>query len=524
MRSSFDVVVEEAEDKVLRTREPEKDIGRTRYITTLILGAAGSLVLLARGVALIQASDESLLYPLSTSLSQASIEVIVLVITAVLTQIFEGLGFIYSLSLRWNLIKEDRLQYNTNLRLFNSSRNAGPNAWYINVLAAVCHVLGYTATSQLYIVGVKSGAGVDDTHEYVNCLAVMVLGLVIFIQTALGLWCLLQEPSATQYWTSNALNTTLVALSRGEVHHRKGRCMVSVGYDTAGSKPAPTRPSRRQPSMREARPIIVWIVFLLWCLFILATIWFVVIIISSRQGPGGLPWDFNWSWSIDRGSENWITLGMSPDYDISLNHSHIPFKMQVLVGLLFVMVFQGLQMLGLHVAELVVVTARDEDSWRRLARRDMTRHNAVKPRPFYSAFRSWKNNVLLVFKALLHWILGQSLIFQFYYFSEDYTTASAASSDLLYCYMPYGRLMIYALCTGLLAVFISYLAFKRPSGPQPATWGHLQTLADLVDNWETDEFDRFWWGDKGETNGVRHAGMSCRRTDLQDIRMNAVYV
>jgi hypothetical protein len=63
----------------------------------------------------------------------------------------------------------------------------------------------------------------------------------------------------------------------------------------------------------------------------------------------------------------------------------------------------------------------------------------------------------------------------------------------------------------------------KPKGPQPATYGHIQTLADVVDDWTLNENGRFWWGDKGCIEGVRHAGMSSRRNDLGAIQMSALY-
>lgn len=62
-------------------------------------------------------------------------------------------------------------------------------------------------------------------------------------------------------------------------------------------------------------------------------------------------------------------------------------------------------------------------------------------------------------------------------------------------------------------VFSTVLAFWK-NGGQPAAFGHLQTLADLIDDWGVREDGRFWWGDKGGMGGVRHAGTSCSREEL----------
>jgi len=86
------------------------------------------------------------------------------------------------------------------------------------------------------------------------------------------------------------------------------------------------------------------------------------------------------------------------------------------------------------------------------------------------------------------------------------------------------RVFIYGCAVTALAIFATYLVVRRPGGPQPAAWGHFQTLADLIDDWSLDAQGRFWWGDKGVgVDGVRHAGTSMRKDELGDIMMDAIY-
>src|ERR1700722_3745782 len=54
------------------------------------------------------------------------------------------------------------------------------------------------------------------------------------------------------------------------------------------------------------------------------------------------------------------------------------------------------------------------------------------------------------------------------------------------------------------AVFVTFIAKRRPSGPQPAAYGHIQTLTDLVDEW----LPTMYWGHKGDDGVVCHAGAS----------------
>lgn len=63
---------------------------------------------------------------------------------------------------------------------------------------------------------------------------------------------------------------------------------------------------------------------------------------------------------------------------------------------------------------------------------------------------------------------------------------------------------------GALALFTTLLVQHKPKGPQPATYGHLQTLCDLIDAWPERVEQTFFWGDKADGTGdeVRHAGTS----------------
>jgi len=64
------------------------------------------------------------------------------------------------------------------------------------------------------------------------------------------------------------------------------------------------------------------------------------------------------------------------------------------------------------------------------------------------------------------------------------------------------------------------LFVKGPLGPQPAAYGHINTLADLVDEWD----EKMYWGHKGGVQGdggVCHAGTSKER--LPDVLRGRKY-
>lgn len=74
---------------------------------------------------------------------------------------------------------------------------------------------------------------------------------------------------------------------------------------------------------------------------------------------------------------------------------------------------------------------------------------------------------LFLYKPILHWIY--SLAVTTYYSIRPV--------------MHPPQIIYLTLRAVLLALFVSICAFWQPKGPQPATFGHLQTLVDLINEW-----------------------------------------
>ena len=76
----------------------------------------------------------------------------------------------------------------------------------------------------------------------------------------------------------------------------------------------------------------------------------------------------------------------------------------------------------------------------------------------------------------------------------------------------------------ILYTFIYFLVKRQPRGPQPATYGHLQTLVDLTDDRGTGHEGTLWWGDRGVgAHGFRKAGTAVKPKLLGPILMDEVY-
>ena len=154
--------------------------------------------------------------------------------------------------------------------------------------------------------------------------------------------------------------------------------------------------------------------------------------------------------------------------------------------------------MGLHCAELLVNLSRDEDTWCET----YTAKGYVSRNALFDVLRSWKTVLLLVLKPVVHWLFGLGITFYF-----DWGI-----------FMRQPQILYMSIAIIVLAVFGTFLCFKRPKGPQPATFGHVQTLVNLVDDWNENMF----WGHKGcDTNGICHAGTA--HSELGKIMMTEVH-
>ena len=220
---------------------------------------------------------------------------------------------------------------------------------------------------------------------------------------------------------------------------------------------------------------------------------------------------------LDSAYVNDVVLYMDPTYNNGNGAGELSSAVQAFLAILFTCAIQGAQTMGLHCVELLVNTSRDESAWRAATLPlDVPRGGSVpkgarlKTSAFKAAASSWENAVLFTLKALLHWLLGQSL-------QPSYV--GAYGFDMLYM-----RIFVFGIVAIVLALFATYLALGTRRGPQPATYGHLQTLANLVDDWGMGTAGCLWWGDKGlNADGTRHAGTSANVHDLGQIHMDAEY-
>jgi hypothetical protein len=147
--------------------------------------------------------------------------------------------------------------------------------------------------------------------------------------------------------------------------------------------------------------------------------------------------------------------------------------------------------------ELLANVSRDEAVWRKAS---SEKGSDLKASSILAPMRTWQSILLFIFKSIVQWIFG-------YAFSANV----AAWMNLI-------PMIVLTVLLLLVALFAECLARHRPKGPQPVTYGNIQALADLVDDWSS---STLYWGDKGEIAGVRKAGTAGH--PLPEIQMDALY-
>lgn len=473
-----------------------------------------------------------------TSLTETQAEGIVFAVNLILTTTTDSLGYVHATSLRWALYREGRLQYNTNIRLFTSSRENAVNSWPANSIWISCLILSYACTSILLIRGpdklTVTTPGLlsqeraptckpGDSCISLNGMAFLLLGVSLLGQTTIGAVCLWNHSRLIPTWSPNPLNNTVAALksSNPTLRHRPDRCMLSSGGDTSGS-PEPVLPARRQPNLFSLLPTVRWILGFLWLLTTVTFVWAVIvlrIVASVYASCNGSPFSWAGQEVLNLNDKQYLDstcylvhFAMDPASNSPSRTRHFSLAVQFILSILFLCGIQAATTVALHCIELVVNMTRDERCWRASTSASGARLSTT---PVIGVLRSWEALILLGMKATLHWLLGQSMVPR--YGEDSWYDGMSVIFD-----MSWSRLFILASGMAFTAIFATVLVMWRFHGSQPVCWGSLATLADLVDSW-CPPSGRLWWGDKGVSlDGVRHAGTSAVKP-LPSVRVDALY-
>ncbi|KAK3314641.1 hypothetical protein B0H66DRAFT_316708 [Apodospora peruviana] len=424
-------------------------------------------------------------------------EILPLLLNVVVTLLNDSMGYIHSCSLRWALQREGLLEFNSNLRLLRASKYSRPNGMVANAVYLIGIVLAYGSTSLTFLSLnpdlaelLDRGYETDDTHGvHINAIALLTLGAGLFFQATITNWALVTTSIPT--WSSNPLDVVRACTHDETDGHRIepriGRCMM--GIHQAKEDARSQRPSPKQRPMITAHYRVLRIIVLLWVSPILSAAWGggiqAYITKGHRNGVLGRSWsllpiftgitDSTCSISQCTDGTSVLNVGWSAEHGTAGT-----------VGAVFLITaFQSIVTVSLHCAELIVNLSRDEAIYRELIGPKGTNghYNSV-----WAAFTSWQTLFLFALKAGVHWIFGLAINLQFQLGVNMYPP------QIFY-------FTAFALVT---AVFGLYLSLRRPKGYLPAAYGHIQTMADIIDEWS--DSGSMFWGEKYP--GIPHRGVS----------------
>ena len=440
-------------------------------------------------------------------------ELITLGIEAAVTVVTESLGSIHGTSLRWALFHENRLEFNTNLRLFTATHHA-PNSIVSNAIflfgMAVCYAAGslvlVSNTYSFYLSDGGYGWDLAKEESSLSKVALVSLGVSTLALCALSTWSLLAIQMPT--WSSNPLTTAAIVLDRG-VQRQDGRCMIAVHDRNKPSEPHKPRTSQR--SLYAASFWVRRILIILAAPTIFFAAWTGLIAWVNKNNTGGGNWNIfaQPAFDTDTNPTDSDTIrAFTPTVFLvfflkSTDSGGPPLvpESTMLGVLLFRTALQSIVTIGLHCTDVLVSMFRDEQAWRALA----TRKGSITDKAYSSnlyPFKSWPYVALFAFKPFIHWMFGQAVGF-------DYAKGVL---------MRVPHLTYLTSLWLVLVAFAIFLSARLPEGPLPASYGHLQTIVDVVDEWTP----KMYWGDKGarefeESGNIRHAGTS-------DLRLDGLYM
>ncbi|OAX43106.1 hypothetical protein K503DRAFT_766201 [Rhizopogon vinicolor AM-OR11-026] len=422
-------------------------------------------------------------------------EILALVLNLIVTLCTESTGLVHGISLRSALASESRLRFNTNLRLLTAARGwRNPNGSLLNGIMAVLLILSYTSASLSMLSSISF-----PTQVYITGLPLFLLGVALLLQVVIALSGMRAVKILT--WSSSSVDVTAALVHHMQLTPVPFRCMR--GVSDADAHGCPAKPLEIQPSAWRAHPSIRKIIFSLWGLVVACGVWATgaTLIWDLTSGDSSVL-------SVPLGSWSFFPSEKSSNTSLVFSLSKAVTVQWWILSFVSVALIQGPLTLGLHCSELVANVIRDERQWRCASERRGLR---MSTNPLKSFFTNQLGLVLFVAKFVLHWMFALAC---------SISSESNISDKMLLVVVWMYTIQIWNLCVALFifACFFTFFALQRPRGLQPAAYGHLQTLANLIDEWSPGVM---WWGHKEDGIPYCHAGTSDHI--LPPVKMDCVY-
>ena len=308
---------------------------------------------------------------------------------------------------------------------------------------------------------------------------------------------------------------------------------ATLGVQEHDEPPKASLPRPRQPSAWTSHKQVRKLILFQWATAIACALGAVGTYLAMQStrvhGYNGTAVNWSWDWTFItnlKTSPAWtlyLNTGLDGDDIYDSCYSDDPdepddafqpryWSQGALVQILLVAAMQSIVTLAMLTAELLVNLQRDEMFWRRATSRKGCRLAG------YNSFLEVAKSPFALFlfgaKSLIHWYFGQAII-------PTYDAIECPKDVYWATGKPYIRFelaqLVY-LTILLLSVTCTFtwISCRRPVGPQPATYGHLQSLADLIDEWHP----TIYWGHKVDGDICR-AGTS--DAPLRELRPDSLY-
>jgi len=491
---------------------PRSALTRNLCITGLCASASRSIICIIIGVLYFNEAQTESHGWLPMEMTRTLKEILPLLINILVTLLTESTGLIHQTTLRWAL--GSKLTFSSNLRLFSRGGSYWAFGRISNFLNAGFLILSYSAPPFI-VVGAPSETLCSDDNAALRKLdctrdtfvnfcpgALIALGIGLGGTTALSTWQLFSITVPT--WSSSPIDMVWASVLTGQRRRFANRCLISV-HDS--SDPITTIPRKPEPQQRPAlyahrqiRNILIY----LWILVLAVFIWFASLLGSITYIAHNCPndaiclVDLGSSWSLLPDTGGITSLAEIDSIGGVMVDAAVRFNPGLALTFLLTMAFQSILTMGLHCTELLVNMSRDEDIWRETT----IRHGYIPRNALVIIIRSWKNIILLILKPIVHWLFSLGMTF---YYSAG-------------IFMRPPQLLYLSIALVVLAGLGTFVCLTKPKGPQPAAFGHVQTLANLIDEWS----EPLFWGSKGRgVRGICHAGTSS--SPLKEIDLAEVY-
>ena len=311
-------------------------------------------------------------------------ELVSLGINLLVTLCTEATGFVHNVALRAALASEQRLVFNTNLRLLSAAGGIfNPNGKLFNGFMALLLVLSYSSsvlvTLEVAIDPREGGRGT--TLIFISNKPLIVLAVTLALQVFIAVLAMVLANIRT--WSSSPFDITAALVHHTQIIPVHGRCMHGV---KDASKYGPLSPRKKQPSACRSHSSIRKVIIALWFLVAACFTWgFYMAHISA----GNIFKVFT-SWTFFSGAQSYVVT-----YPIPLHGKMAWFYW--IIFYLCIIAIQAWMTFALHCSELVANVIRDEKVWRCAT---TAKGAKVSTNPLAAVYGSWLNIMLLFAKPM----------------------------------------------------------------------------------------------------------------------------